>query len=102
MYLIPQAILLSLHDALPLSLPSSPKFSFPMKRSGGDPPLAAWPRLREASRPRGLPVESRSPKFSTGRPRGRERSEEHTSELQSLTNLVCRPPLEKTNEDIFT
>src|SRR5438046_9842382 len=24
-----------------------------------------------------------------------ERSEEHTSELQSLTNLVCRLPLEK-------
>src|SRR5258706_9563708 len=27
----------------------------------------------------------------------RERSEEHTSELQSLTNLVCRLLLEKTN-----
>src|SRR5262249_57195779 len=26
-----------------------------------------------------------------------ERSEEHTSELQSLTNLVCRLLLEKTN-----
>src|SRR5438046_4859362 len=25
------------------------------------------------------------------------RSEEHTSELQSLTNLVCRLPLEKKN-----
>src|SRR5262249_60065985 len=29
------------------------------------------------------------------RPRERERSEEHTSELQSLTNLVCRLLLEK-------
>src|SRR5438046_10034723 len=29
------------------------------------------------------------------RPIGRERSEEHTSELQSLTNLVCRLLLEK-------
>src|SRR5258706_8661861 len=33
------------------------------------------------------------------------RSEEHTSELQSLTNLVCRLLLEKkklkTNEDVF-
>src|SRR5438093_5904162 len=28
----------------------------------------------------------------------RIRSEEHTSELQSLTNLVCRLLLEKTNE----
>src|SRR5438046_10641941 len=29
---------------------------------------------------------------------GRERSEEHTSELQSLTNLVCRLLLEKKNK----
>src|SRR5438046_3903205 len=29
------------------------------------------------------------------RPGGRGRSEEHTSELQSLTNLVCRLLLEK-------
>src|SRR5438093_10101598 len=28
---------------------------------------------------------------------GRRRSEEHTSELQSLTNLVCRLLLEKKN-----
>src|SRR5438093_8001576 len=28
-----------------------------------------------------------------------ERSEEHTSELQSLTNLVCRLLLEKKNDD---
>src|SRR5438093_1668830 len=40
-----------------------------------------------------------------GRPRGAERraafalrSEEHTSELQSLTNLVCRLLLEKKNQ----
>src|SRR5438093_2878083 len=29
---------------------------------------------------------------------GRNRSEEHTSELQSLTNLVCRLLLEKKNQ----
>src|SRR5258706_7521034 len=29
----------------------------------------------------------------------RPRSEEHTSELQSLTNLVCRLLLEKINEE---
>src|ERR1019366_10777157 len=34
-------------------------------------------------------------------PRGR-RSEEHTSELQSLTNLVCRLLLEKKNEHSST
>src|SRR5438093_5715671 len=32
---------------------------------------------------------------SRARLRGGERSEEHTSELQSLTNLVCRLLLEK-------
>src|SRR5437016_11401943 len=31
-------------------------------------------------------------------PRSRRRSEEHTSELQSLTNLVCRLLLEKKND----
>src|SRR5437016_8556374 len=35
----------------------------------------------------------RPPRGSMGRPR--PRSEEHTSELQSLTNLVCRLVLEK-------
>src|SRR5438093_6132113 len=32
--------------------------------------------------------------------RPRERSEEHTSELQSLTNIVCRLLLEKKNLDV--
>src|SRR5206468_5220220 len=31
--------------------------------------------------------------------RGRVRSEEHTSELQSRSDLVCRLPLEKKNAD---
>src|SRR5258706_4074881 len=30
------------------------------------------------------------------------RSEEHTSELQSLTNLVCRPLLEKKNLCLYS
>src|SRR5438093_7387077 len=34
--------------------------------------------------------------------RGLIRSEEHTSELQSLTNLVCRLLLEKKKEKIVT
>src|SRR2546430_7757341 len=33
---------------------------------------------------------------------GGERSEEHTSELQSQSNLVCRLLLEKKNEDVAT
>src|SRR5258706_8626990 len=38
-----------------------------------------------------------------GEPRarmGQERSEEHTSELQSLTNLVCRLLLEKKKKEV--
>src|SRR5438046_7161624 len=37
-------------------------------------------------------------RLGTGLPRV-ERSEEHTSELQSLTNLVCRLLLEKKNKN---
>src|SRR5688572_32824538 len=44
---------------------------------------ARWPRPRATSRP------------ATRRAPGRRRSEEHTSELQSQSNLVCRLLLEK-------
>src|SRR5258706_7306665 len=37
--------------------------------------------------------------WSPNGPGATTRSEEHTSELQSLTNLVCRLLLEKKNED---
>src|SRR5438093_8548783 len=39
----------------------------------------------------------RSPRRRAHPPRRASRSEEHTSELQSLTNLVCRLLLEKKN-----
>src|SRR5262245_64073202 len=65
---------LSLHDALPISSPSS----IP-------PPTAPTTR---AARPRSRGVNAASPR----------RSEEHTSELQSLRQLVCRLLLEKKNE----
>src|SRR2546425_6336626 len=75
---------LSLHDALPIS----------SKR----PPTSAG-----ASSSSGSPASCRTrpcPSFSTARPgSGRcwppRRSEEHTSELQSLAYLVCRLLLEK-------
>src|SRR5260221_10907535 len=38
----------------------------------------------------------------TSRPGETERSEEHTSELQSHSDLVCRLLLEKKKRDIFT
>src|SRR5262249_61925160 len=68
---------LSLHDALPISLGSilsranQSRLSDVQQRSGYD---SAATVLLQQERPR---------------------SEEHTSELQSLTNLVCRLLLEK-------
>src|SRR2546430_11207483 len=80
---------LSLHDALPISQPSlrypaAPHTSFPPHSS-----IAAMPP--ESSSPR------RSAEKSARAP-GSSRSEEHTSELQSQSNLVCRLLLEKKNE----
>src|SRR5688572_31283262 len=49
---------------------------------------AAPPRARCAPAARGTPVSRRA------------RSEEHTSELQSQSNLVCRLLLEKKNHDV--
>src|SRR5256885_6486905 len=41
-----------------------------------------------------------SKKWQAGRPRKVERSEEHTSELQSPCNLVCRLLLEKKKTNV--
>src|SRR5436309_4322845 len=65
---------LSLHDALPIF------------HSGG--PVHHRPRVR--LRPRGFPRRRHRPMRDY-----RDRSEEHTSELQSRENLVCRLLLEK-------
>src|SRR5438046_8457166 len=66
---------LSLHDALPIS-----------PRAAAARPHPSSPSTRPWSFPRGRP--------------GPGRSEEHTSELQSLTNLVCRLLLEKKKREI--
>src|SRR5262249_61451368 len=78
---------LSLHDALPISTPASARAS----RSSS---CSAWPS-RSCRRP--WPSSGpRSPTCSSSPgTRACSRSEEHTSELQSLTNLVCRLLLEK-------
>src|SRR5438093_7451584 len=57
--------------------------SFPTRRSSD---LAPTPRARSTRSP---------PSISRCGTRSASRSEEHTSELQSLTNLVCRLLLEK-------
>src|SRR6266705_6241838 len=48
------------------------------------------------SPPRAPPVARRAPLFRCGR--GRRRSEEHTSELQSPYDIVCRLLLEKNKQ----
>src|SRR5699024_11255201 len=83
---------LSLHDALPISGPPVRP-----RRSGARCPA---PRVRRCS-----PSPARAPRGRTGGRRcastptpaatGSPRSEEHTSELQSRFDLVCRLLLEK-------
>src|SRR5206468_11918096 len=68
---------LSLHDALPISRGSSRGCRHTPRRGAG---------------PRAIRSASRAP-----RPR-MARSEEHTSELQSRSDLVCRLLLEKKNQ----
>src|SRR2546430_12620689 len=70
---------LSLHDALPISRRAHPRHAHRFRRPG-------W-HTRPARR------------FPD--PAGTERSEEHTSELQSQSNLVCRLLLEKTKLAIY-
>src|SRR5437868_9975600 len=73
---------LSLHDALPIS-----------KRASG---LRSWQSKRQR-RDEGLYCLTRSQR----RRRSATRSEEHTSELQSRFDLVCRLLLEKKNRERF-
>src|SRR5437899_4448982 len=65
---------LSLHDALPIWGPGDASGSAPTPRHRGPPRATAHC------------------------PRGSPRSEEHTSELQSLRHLVCRLLLEKKKQ----
>src|SRR5690606_41383440 len=90
---------LSLHDALPIS-----QCRFP-PRSGRSRlrTLCRSGSLFPCSRPGSFPVPERwwdigspyLPARFRGRSRTAARSEEHTSELQSRENLVCRLLLEK-------
>src|SRR5688572_32430235 len=68
---------LSLHDALPISL-ATPSFVITMARH-----IAVAPDVPVFSKPAWPPC---------------NRSEEHTSELQSQSNLVCRLLLEKKKQ----
>src|SRR5207249_11922410 len=92
---------LSLHDALPISGTRRPP---PRARTGGraasraGPAWGAW-RPAPATGAAARPSASASPSRTASRPRRRGcRSEEHTSELQSRFDLVCRLLLEKKKE----
>src|SRR5206468_4382015 len=84
---------LSLHDALPISCASSSAFRCAFCRSRSPRPF--WLRSSRccASRSRS------SAWFACAPP---SRSEEHTSELQSRSDLVCRLLLEKKKKSHTT
>src|SRR5207302_8675226 len=83
-----QTYTLSLHDALPIS----PTRSASVQTTCSVLTPASRARLA-MRRPSGLSV--RRDTQAVRRPRRVRRSEEHTSELQSRENLVCRLLLEK-------
>src|SRR2546421_3301489 len=77
---------LSLHDALPISALDP----------GGAPARADRGRSSAAAAD-----SSARRRSAAGLPAGRHRSEEHTSELQSRSDLVCRLLLEKKKKRII-
>src|SRR5687767_15319691 len=79
---------LSLHDALPISQPRRPRRRHPRARGGRRVAAVAQDDIADAA-----VAVLRAPEEHAG-----ARSEEHTSELQSLAYLVCRLLLEKKNE----
>src|SRR5207237_9397895 len=88
----PRLPTLSLHDALPISRARS------CARRAGDHSRGSGrvPRRRDASsRSRHADRRTADRGSPVTRPEGDGRSEEHTSELQSHLNLVCRLLLEK-------
>src|SRR5438046_9481782 len=80
---------------LHLARPHRHLHSFPTRRSSDLSAIACSPDRRLLHRP--LAADLRARRFHR-----RPRSEEHTSELQSLTNLVCRLLLEKKKKKNIT
>src|SRR5205814_4675340 len=81
---------LSLPDALPIGSPRWPRPRAPRRGGGG---ITRWSTPRcPLARP---PSTTRPPTTRPPTTHPRRRSEEHTSELQSLRQLVCRLLLEK-------
>src|SRR5207302_9814199 len=98
----PASYTLSLHDALPTSRPRVPVLTLAcarrrlsraaresLRRSTSTSAFSRRSLAAASSPPLSVPARSQA------MPRARTRSEEHTSELQSRENLVCRLLLEK-------
>src|SRR5205807_9865090 len=83
-----QIYTLSLHDALPICLVRSSPSRLVSRCATGDPSISS-PSIYAPSSCKVVGAASHSPR------RVNRRSEEHTSELQSPCNLVCRLLLEK-------
>src|SRR5690606_41800909 len=87
---------LSLHDALPILRRAEREKERERER---EKRVCRWPDSHSGSRKYGHNIENRlkwpHPLFPPSRPCPHTRSEEHTSELQSRENLVCRLLLEK-------
>src|SRR5690606_41771670 len=87
---------LSLHDALPI-LPGPGRAVHPAPRHVRGDPGGAHPRHGHRDRQPQAVAAGQAGRCAA-EPGGRRRSEEHTSELQSRENLVCRLLLEKKNK----
>src|SRR5258706_2933009 len=92
---------LSLHDALPISSVAAARWSWPSARPRRNPAENASPQPVVSTTSTGKAGTGCAPLASTmSAPSAPHvRSEEHTSELQSLTNLVCRLLLEKKKNE---
>src|SRR2546427_7792784 len=83
----------STHRSLVVDPDGPPTFLDHREAVSGIPQMTSFTRV--PGHPNRLPVESSSPPVSGWGVQAPLRSEEHTSELQSQSNLVCRLLLEK-------
>src|SRR5262249_60988365 len=91
--------------SLSLSLPPPSPFSFPFFSFNDTAPTEIYTLSLHDALPifiRSVLCRPRDPEMVAGDHLWVTRSEEHTSELQSLTNLVCRLLLEKKKKRINT
>src|SRR5690606_41896009 len=97
----PDTYTLSLHDALPISRAPRGRrqrgrraYGAELRRGTGSvrllPPAPGAGRVRPADRPAADELRSAGAAAQSGCRADADRSEEHTSELQSRENLVCR------------